>query len=92
MGGTHKVFVRAVAPNPIEGVAIMSAIITATAYIGDEPMKDHTDEVILWSTESSTDLPSEYLGECAAIALSKAWRTGIDPALTEGFHLRLTFK
>lgn len=67
------------------------ALITATAYIGDKPMRNYLDEIIQWTTESSTDIPQDNLGEAAVLALQAAWKTGIDPAVTEGFHIRITF-
>lgn len=67
------------------------AKIIATAYINDEPMKDYLNKPIVRVVESSTDLPYESLGEAAGLALSAAWKTGIDPALAVGFHLVITF-
>lgn len=67
------------------------AMITATAYVDNEPVRNYLGEIISETTECETDIPYGALGEVAGAALSAAWKGGIDPAATEGFHLRITF-
>lgn len=67
------------------------AKIIAAAFINDEQMIDINGPVE-WTTETTTDIPYEYLGECVGICLTRAWRSGIDPAVTEGFNIRVNFQ
>lgn len=69
----------------------MKALITAKAFIAEKQMKNNLDEPIEWTTESTTDLPYDALGEAVGLALNAAWKCGIDPATTEGFHIRVEF-
>jgi hypothetical protein len=55
-------------------------------------MIDHLGEKIVERVETSTDCPPDAIGEAAGRALSRAWQTGIDPALEEGFYIKVTFK
>jgi hypothetical protein len=68
------------------------ATIKATAMIGNEVMKNYLNEDIVETLECSTDIPSNALGEVVAATLTVAWRAGIDPARTKGFHIVVSFE
>lgn len=57
------------------------AVITAKAFIKGKEALDHSGDPCTGEVETTTDCPSDALGEAVAIALQRVWLTGCDPVL-----------